>query len=310
MNRAASKLLEQFKSLAVDDKKRFLGLLLVEHQKKSLSEARKNAARIQKEKRDLARESGDEPQVDEKKSKYYFTSDTQAAIVEYQSLSPEEYKKREEIYVTRIFSAFDKLAENLIIINRFSYLHESNESLRNDCANFLFETIRKFDASKGTNAFSYFNVVAKNWLIMKSRCKQQHSKRIVSLSGETSRTDRSTIEEHNLVPSQDVLLEHKESRAEISSLFERTLQITTNEDDKKCIKSLILVFSHLNKIDIQTKPAMLLYLRTITKMNNKQLATSLARVKDLIRQTLDDFEEEYDYGFEFILGGECDDIDE
>ncbi len=110
--------------------------------------------------------------------KLYFNSDTQRAIVEFQSLL--ERKERERLYIHEILPAFQKLVENLINIHKFAGLYDSYDDLKNDCVNFLFETIGKFDDSRGSNAFSYFNVVAKNWLIIKTKQKSQKIKTLTS----------------------------------------------------------------------------------------------------------------------------------
>ena len=77
--------------------------------------------------------------------------------------------KRKEIYIEKIYPAFSKLVENLIYIHGFCSDTLPYEILKNDCVNFLFESILKFDHNKGSKAFSYFNVVAKNWLIINSK---------------------------------------------------------------------------------------------------------------------------------------------
>ena len=48
--------------------------------------------------------------------------------------------------------------------------------LKSDCVSFLYETLEKFDPSKGSKAFSYFNVVAKNWLIIQSKKRVKNFK--------------------------------------------------------------------------------------------------------------------------------------
>ena len=93
--------------------------------------------------------------------KLYFNSDTQRAIVEFQSSF--DKKEKDKLYVQEIMPAFEKLVENLINIHKFAGLYDSYDDLKNDCVNFLFETIGKFDAARGTNAFSYFNVVIRFW---------------------------------------------------------------------------------------------------------------------------------------------------
>lgn len=301
MDTQVSDLLDTFKTLSLINKKKLYDAMIAQHKKRLVVEHRKEAARIAQEKKALKKKKSEEPS-EAKKSKYYFTSDTQDAIVEYQNLRQDQYTEKETLYVDRIRPAFEKLAENLIIINKFTCLHDDLHTLKNDCVNFLFDTIKKFDASKGTNAFSYFNVVAKNLLILRSRHRHQHSKRIVSIHGEMSQTDKGTVEDYNHVPSPETLLEHKDSKSEIIDLFERTLYSATDTDDIICLESLILIFSNLERIDIQTKPAMFLYTRTITGMNNKRLIASMIRIKELIRDTLDEYEEEYDYGFVKTLG--------
>ena len=54
---------------------------------------------------------------------------------------------------------FEKLVENLILIYRFARGGETFHVLKNDCVTFLYETLYKFDNSKGTKAFSYFSVI-------------------------------------------------------------------------------------------------------------------------------------------------------
>jgi hypothetical protein len=137
--------------------------------------------------------------------RYYFTPDTQAAIVAFQA-SP-SIDERHALYVTRIEPAFSALADNLIRINKYEGLFKSREELKHDCISFLYETLGKFDNSRGSSAFSYFNVVAKNWLTVCSRARATSAKKMVSIdvqgmhgpSDEASKTLRDKI-----VPSPDV----------------------------------------------------------------------------------------------------------
>ena len=107
------------------------------------------------------------PRGGAKPSEFYFNSDTQAAIVAYKI--EQNLNKRNELYLKEILPAFDKLVENLINVYGFQIQYESKADLQSECVEFLYGVITKFDASKGTKAFSYFNVVAKNWLIIKSK---------------------------------------------------------------------------------------------------------------------------------------------
>ena len=182
--------------------------------------------------------------------KLYFNADTQRAIVEFQSA--EDRVVRERLYVLEIMPAFQKLVENLINIHKFAGLHDSYDDLRNDCINFLFETICKFDDSRGTNAFSYFNVVAKNWLIIKSKQKSQKSKKNVSLD------DLSLLSAHE------------------KNILEEKLR---TENELTCINSIITIFQNIEDIDLLNKNAILLYMRELSGLSPKQLTTTMQVIK-------------------------------
>ena len=136
--------------------------------------------------------------------KPYFGKDAHNAIVRYQNEPDKD--KRDEIYINDILPAFNKLSENLIFIHRFANSKEDYEILKNDCVSFLFETLNKFDPSRGTKAFSYFNVVAKNWLIIKSKKRTKNNSRIVSIDDSQSLTssDAATIENYSITAMQDL----------------------------------------------------------------------------------------------------------
>jgi len=210
---------------------------------------------------------------------YYFHAGTQAAIVDYQQT--DNLKKKEQLYVTEIMPAFEKLAENLINIHKFSGLHDSYDDLKNDCVNFLFETIGKFDPTRGTNAFSYFNVVAKRWLIIRSKKKTQVSKRNISIDdGESiSAHDTKLIEDHNIVPSQEQMLENHSTAVAIIDLLYEIRTRVKSENELACINSIITIFENIDDIDLLNKSAVLLYMRELSGLSPKQLITTMQGIK-------------------------------
>jgi len=211
--------------------------------------------------------------------KLYFNSDTQDAIVKFQSCF--EKKERDTLYVQEIMPAFEKLVENLINIHKFAGLYDSYDDLKNDCVNFLFETIGKFDASRGTNAFSYFNVVAKNWLIIKTKQKTQKTKKSVSLDDPTmmSTHEKTIVEEHCIVPSQDSFLEGLHSTEIITSVLYEIREKARTENELTCINSIITIFENVDEIDLLNKNAILLYMRELSGLSPKQLTTTMQAIK-------------------------------
>ena len=102
--------------------------------------------------------------VKKKKRKVYFGQEVQDAIVDY-NLSDND-NERNIIYRDRIHKAFDKLAENIINTFKFSYFDYGFEDVKCEVVAFMVINIHKYDHTKGSKAFSYFSVVAKNYLIL------------------------------------------------------------------------------------------------------------------------------------------------
>lgn len=211
--------------------------------------------------------------------KFYFTSSTQEAICKFQCSV--EKAEREKLYVDEIMPAFEKLVENLINIHKFSSMYDSYEDLKSDCVNFLFETIHKFNQSMGTNAFSYFNVVAKNWLIIKTKQKAQKTKRMVSLSDVEmlSNSEIQIIEEYNMVPSQDHDLDKAAYMAKILKMLYDIRAKVKVENELACINSVITIFENIDDIDILNKSAIFIYMRELSGLSPKQLTTSIQSIK-------------------------------
>ena len=99
-----------------------------------------------------------------KKRKVYFGQEVQDAIIRYNQSTDDE--ERNVIYRDEIHKAFDKLAENIINTFKFSYFDYGFVDVKNEVVAFLVMNIHKYDHTKGSKAFSYFSIVAKNYLIL------------------------------------------------------------------------------------------------------------------------------------------------
>ena len=111
------------------------------------------------------------PKAPKKKKgkKVYFDMDVQDAIVRYNDLDPDkDQAKRNKIYAEEIHYAFDKLCENIINTFKFTYFDDVYADVKTEVVSFLVLNIHKYDHTKGSKAFSYFSVVAKNYLILHS----------------------------------------------------------------------------------------------------------------------------------------------
>ena len=102
-----------------------------------------------------------------KKSKNYFTQETEDYIVLYnKTKSP---KVRSKIYEDHIHYPFFKLTQNIIHTFKFYHTEVQNlEHLQHEIITFLLSKIHLFDPSRGAKAYSYFGTIVKRWLILYS----------------------------------------------------------------------------------------------------------------------------------------------
>ena len=95
--------------------------------------------------------------------RYYFNQGTEDAIIRHNK--EQRPFMRERIYNEHIRTPFEKLAENIIHTFKFYYFDVPSEDVKHEVVSFLYMNIHKFTEGKG-KAFSYFSIVAKNYLIL------------------------------------------------------------------------------------------------------------------------------------------------
>lgn len=220
----------------------------------------------------------------QKKSKNYFTMGTQDAIVRYQQT--DDHATKEKIYVTEILPAFDALVENLINVYGFKVTNESKQDFKSECLEFLYTTVHKFDPTKGSKAFSYFNIVAKNWLTIKSKQNAKRVKQYVSINYKEglSQNDLETIENNNVVPSYDEIVSTAEMREFLTRLVDALEMRIRTENEKLTVEAIKIIIERLDEIDLLSKRAVLLYIREITGLSSKQLSIVLSSLKKHYRE--------------------------
>jgi hypothetical protein len=128
------------------------------------------------------------------RNKQYFTKDTEDAIIEYNSTDDQRIKDR--VYKDRIKPAFDKLAEIVYNKWKFTYFDDDPQDVMSEVVTFMIEKIHMYKAGKG-KAFSYFTIVARNYLILtnNSNYKRYKDTDIMSSLPESFDTENNWKEE-------------------------------------------------------------------------------------------------------------------
>lgn len=209
----------------------------------------------------------------------YFDETTQQSIVEYKNEPDVEKKKK--IFVAGILPAFDSLVENLINVYGFTVMHESKTDLKNECLEFLYGAVSKFDPTKGSKAFSYFNVVAKHWLTIKAKQNTKKSTNYISIDNrdEISKDDLEAIENFQIIPSFEDVTIARENQALFEKILDAIQIRVKSENELTCLQAVRALLFNIDDVDLLSKRAVLLYIREISNLSSKQLSIALSSLK-------------------------------
>ena len=218
------------------------------------------------------------------KSKNYFTKETDAAIEEWQKASDE--KTRTELYTDKIAPAFDALVTNLMWVYSFKVPRESPDAVKQDCIAFLYEALGKWDPTRGTKAFSYYNITAKRWLINRSNKALKENRRQVGLSdkSEMSPWDWRQVEEYSVIADPSEAISSHDMKIVITRLLEELDMCTRNDDERRAADGVRYLFENMDSVDIVNKRSILIYLREITGLEASNLSAALHTLRRRYRE--------------------------
>ncbi len=260
---------------------------------RAIIEFQKEIARVseleeQKKLLDKAMKANDDPTIEKIRGEIAKLE----ACPEYAKTIKEVNANKARIYREHIEPAFDKLVENLIFIHNFLSLHDSYEDLKSDCVTFLYQALPKFKDDIGKKAFSYFNIIAKHYLIIKSKQRVNKIKKNVPIDEPDSMgfTEQEALREYCTVPSPDDQVISKEFNKEIGGLLVEIKKRLKNDSEHKTIDSIIYIFKHIDQIDLLNKRAVFFYIREMTGLSAKQLTTNMAVIKKHYRELRGDDE--------------------
>ena len=196
-----------------------------------------------------------------KKSKIYFGTPVHDAIVEYNH--SDDIAFRHKIYTEEIHPAFMKLAENIINTFKFSYFDYPFRDLQEEVVSNLVINMHKFDETKGSKAFSYFSVVAKNYLILNNNANykkgklHQNIETLYHVGDEDSSINKS--------PSQDVF------EKTIDYFDDRIENLFPKEQDRKVAESILYLCKQKDSIDNFNKKALYIMIREMTDVKTSKI---------------------------------------
>ena len=213
------------------------------------------------------------------KSNYYFTQETEDAIVLYNATS--DPVLRSKIFAKHLYQPFYKLAENLIHTFKFYYMDvESIEHLKYDIiAMVAEEKISKFDHTNGAKAFSYFQTIIKRWLINYNNGNYKKLKQAGNFEEIEDSYEAGSIYESQrsieLKTIVDNFVEHCYTNLE---------ELFTKESEQQVADAILTLFKTRYDLDIFKKKALYIYIREMTECETPTLTRVVNRLRDEFRE--------------------------
>tara|TARA_R110001606_G_scaffold397746_1_gene575100 strand:- start:1211 stop:1888 length:678 start_codon:yes stop_codon:yes gene_type:complete len=206
----------------------------------------------------------------------YFGPEVDVAIIKYNE--EEDPAVKSVIYQREIRAAMEKLVEN--IIHTFKFYYTDNvplDQVQHEVVSFLVERLHKFDHTKGSKAFSYFSIVAKNFCILKNR---KNYKKLI----EHKRIDADL--------TTDIVAPENEDKIDLNRFMEmyllywedRVALYYKKEREQRLAEAVLELFRKRDRIDIFNKKALYVYIREMTNANTQQITKVVKDMKVIYKK--------------------------
>ena len=204
------------------------------------------------------------PKAKKTSPRYYFHQGTEDAIIRHNKETRPHM--RERIYNEHIRTPFEKLAENIIHTFKFYYFDVPSIDVIHEVVSFLYMNMHKFAEGKG-KAFSYFSIVAKNYLILHNnnnykKMKQHDSEDVMDYK-------RDPVGELRGTESKSMAMEYIEQLADywrnnLTTVFKR-------KKDLDVANSVVELIDMRHNIDNFNKKALYILIREMTGSNTQHI---------------------------------------
>jgi len=215
---------------------------------------------------------------------YYFNIGTEKAIIRYNKTDDAHLKNT--IYNEHIRAAFDKLAENIIHTFKFYYFDVGSIEVKHEVVSFLVMNIHKFQEGKG-KAFSYFSIVAKNYLILNNNKNYKmgkiHSEMKV-LDYKRNLMGENTISETSEKSVLFVDELHRFWDTNLTNIFRR-------DKDIRVADGVLHIFRIKENIENFNKKALYILIREMTGSNTQHITRIINVMKKYQHRLYNEFDQ-------------------
>ena len=214
-----------------------------------------------------------------KKSKNYFTQETEDYIVLYNNTSDAE--KRSKIYETHIHYPFFKLTQN--IIHTFKFYHtevENLEHLQHEIITFLLSKMHLFDPTRGAKAYSYFGTIVKRWLILYNT--KNYNKKIKKVDVDILNDENSS---HTYNMGDDKVKSDLDKYVDIfvEHVSENIFELFPKKNDAQIADAILELFRKRESLEVFNKKALYIYIREMVDVKTPKITKIADKLHDIFK---------------------------
>ena len=215
-----------------------------------------------------------------KKSKNYFTKETEDWIVVYNNTKDPEI--RSDIYQKHIHYPFFKLTQNIIHTFKFYHTEVSNlEHLQHEIITFLLSKMHLFDPTRGDKAYSYFGNIVKRWLILYNT--KNYNKKIKKVPVEILTGENST---HTYKPGDESIKSDLDKYVDIfvAHVSENIFELFPKKNDAQIADAILELFRKRETLEVFNKKALYIYIREMVDVKTPKITKIADKLHDIFKQ--------------------------
>jgi len=217
--------------------------------------------------------------IKKKKSNYYFGKDVEEAIMLFNSLDDANIK--DALYEDHIKYAFHTLVKNLINIYRVYNTGDDVSVVEHDAVSFLYQSIHKYNHDRG-KAFSFFNVVAKNFIVQKAQYAHRMRKMHRNLDDAHAALNMISKKYYDECKHEE---EKELIRIIIVDFTEWSQKKFKKEEDKNIADNILYLIEKYPELDIYNKKQVFTYLKEMSDSKSKKIANILNQFRKRYEKT-------------------------
>ena len=221
----------------------------------------------------------------QKKRRGYFFEENENAIVAYNN--EPSLHLRNKVYSQHIHKPFMKLTENIIHTFKFYCFDDPYVDVQAEVVAYLIEKIDKFDPTKGSKAYSYFSIVAKNYLIYNNnenykKMKQRTTLEAVDLgrniTNETARTD---------------LIEAQKDFTDYMVVYwdDNLTELFVRKKDIRVAAAIVEIFRRRDNLEIYNKKALYILIREMADVKTQYITKVVNIMRRIYREKWEQYQQ-------------------